>query len=205
MATASSLAAVIMSSLDKNTLETKPKGMASLATKSRPEKANSLTRDWLPTIFGKRCKPPTSAARPMSNSFKANTASSVQKRTSAAEINSTPAPMHALCTQAMTTLPHFSMFEKASCHDFPMARMRKAMCAASASSLLLSWKAAKSTPAQKRFPAPVRMTTRIVPSQATAPKKSRISSHISTLNALRFSGRFKRHSTIPGSRDTASK
>ncbi len=63
---------------------------------------------WLPIIFGSRCNPPTSDARPMFTSANWKAASSVQKRMSQADTNSSPAPKTAPCIQAITAFPQIS-------------------------------------------------------------------------------------------------
>mmetsp|Transcript_70359 Transcript_70359/g.228721 ORF Transcript_70359/g.228721 Transcript_70359/m.228721 type:complete len:215 (-) Transcript_70359:79-723(-) len=198
MTLASSTASCMSASREGQMRETRPKGKASEAERFRPENTSSRTRDWLPTSLGKRCRPPTSAASPTSTSFKPKTASAEQNRISAAAMSSTPAPMHAPWTQAMTTLPHFSRFVKASCQCFPTDRIFSAVCPMSPSGAPTAVKASMSTPEQNNLPSPVKSTTRMEPSVEMAPKKSRISSHILRLKALRLSGRCRRHSTTPG-------
>lgn len=70
--------------------------------------AKASSSFWLPIIFGSRCNPPTSDARPMFTSANWKAASSVQKRMSQADTNSSPAPKTAPCIQAITAFPQIS-------------------------------------------------------------------------------------------------
>merc|ERR1719318_1590406 len=105
---AMSMAALIISSLLSNVLDTSPLLSASedfifLAVRQR-----SLTRLWLPITLGSLCRVPTSAASPMSTSFTQNQASVVHNLISVAVIRSTPAPTQALWMQQIIGLLHFS-------------------------------------------------------------------------------------------------
>lgn len=83
-----------------------PLSNASVAGYFRAVYTSSLTKLSDPTTFGNLCNVPTSAAMPMSTSFIWKYASEEAYRMSVVDIMSTPAPMHAPCTAAITGFGH---------------------------------------------------------------------------------------------------
>mmetsp|Transcript_41455 Transcript_41455/g.82005 ORF Transcript_41455/g.82005 Transcript_41455/m.82005 type:complete len:218 (+) Transcript_41455:195-848(+) len=188
---ANSIAALINCSLSSSTRETNPCCNASSAPNRRPDSASSRTKLWLPTTFGKRCSPPTSAASPKSTSASTKKASCVQKRTSQAEIISTPPPMTPPWQHAITALPQHSILVKDVCQALPICRSLKACRAASDSLPAISSPAAPmSRPAVNMRPAPDNSTARTRLSCSTAPNTWRISSQNASVMVLSLLGRF---------------
>mmetsp|Transcript_24083 Transcript_24083/g.71993 ORF Transcript_24083/g.71993 Transcript_24083/m.71993 type:complete len:202 (-) Transcript_24083:87-692(-) len=90
------------SSGEAKTSCTRPNRIASSGPKSRPVKAKSRTQLSQPTTFGRRCRVPTSAARPTLASRTEKTACFEHSRMSHAVMMSMPAPMQGPCTAATT-------------------------------------------------------------------------------------------------------
>eukprot|EP01139_Manchomonas_bermudensis_P001993 Amastigsp_a3434_25.p3 type:complete len:232 gc:universal Amastigsp_a3434_25:719-24(-) len=212
MVSASSNACARSASFPSATNETSPKRCASVASNRLPVNASSRTVESLPTTLENRARVPRSATIPRPTSATEKNASADARRTSQARTKSTPPPMQAPDTAAITGTAQFATRSNASCHGTMIReRVRIPRRAASTPASLSSSPPPRadatsrtSSPAENAFPSPYSTTARTAAMLAISRNTASISRKKARFIEFRFSGLLKRTTKTPEARSSVS-